>query len=72
MCGRYVIARTPGQLALPFDARVAEACEARDLLSRGRRRRHAATAAALWEQLDDLHGLLAEDAAVGSGRGRRA
>ena len=22
MCGRYVIARTPGQLALPFDARV--------------------------------------------------
>ncbi|RKQ36304.1 SOS response-associated peptidase [Kocuria tytonis] len=24
MCGRYVIARTPGQLALPFDARVDE------------------------------------------------
>ncbi|MDO4919765.1 SOS response-associated peptidase [Kocuria sp.] len=24
MCGRYVVARTPGQLALPFDARVDE------------------------------------------------
>lgn len=60
--------------ALPFDARVAEACEARALLSRGRRRRHAEAVAALWEQLDDRHGLLAEDlaAATGSGRGRRA
>lgn len=60
--------------ALPFDARVAEACEVRDLLPRGRRRRHAETAAALWEQLDELHGLLAEDvaSAAGTGWGRRA
>ncbi|GEC98494.1 DUF159 family protein [Kocuria varians] len=27
MCGRYVIARTPGQLALPFDARVDDSVE---------------------------------------------
>lgn len=57
-----------------FDPRVAEACETRSLLERGRRRRHAATVAELWEQLDDLHGLLAQDASAAlaaAGRGER-
>lgn len=59
---------------LPFDTRVPEACEARDLLPRGRRRRHAEAVAGLWEQLDEHYGLLAEDlvAATGSDRGRGA
>ncbi len=48
----------PPLTGIPFDAGVAEACEMRSLLQRGRRRRHASAVASLWEQLDELHGLL--------------